>query len=256
MSHSLDRAETMRRIPGTYDAGRADALRRTCVPNEADAMRERLREQYRRRFASDHADRNAVWSVLVDAWFSRYLRDAQAVLDLGCGWGHFINNVDVPHRFALDLNPDARAHLDPGVRLLLQEASQRWPLEDGSLDVVFTSNFLEHLPDRDAIASALCEAGRCLRPGGRIVCLGPNIRCVGGAYWDFFDHLVPLTERSLAEALEVTGFRTEEVVARFLPFTMVGRPTPPAVAIRAYLRLRPAWRLFGRQFLVVGCKPV
>lgn len=218
-------------------------------------MREQLREQYRRRFGSDDADRSVVWRVLVDAWFSRYLRDAKAVLDLGCGWGHFINNVDVPHRFALDLNPDARAHLDPGVRLFLQEASQRWPLEDGSLDVVFTSNFLEHLPDRDAITAALSEAMRCLRPGGRIVCLGPNIRCVGGAYWDFFDHLVPLTERSLSEALEVCGFRTEDVIARFLPFTMVGKPPPPAAAIRAYLRFRPAWRLFGRQFLVVGSKP-
>ncbi|GIU87638.1 MAG: hypothetical protein KatS3mg009_2153 [Acidimicrobiia bacterium] len=218
-------------------------------------MREHLREQYRRRFGSDDEDRRAVWAVLVDAWFSRYLRGADTVLDLGCGWGHFINHVDAPHRLALDLNPDARAHLDPAVELFVQEASQPWPVDDGSVDLVFTSNFLEHLPSREAITAALGEALRCLRPGGRIVCLGPNIRCVGGAYWDFFDHLVPLTERSLAEALEVTGFRTEEVVARFLPFTMVGRPAPPAVAIRAYLRCRPAWRLFGRQFLVVGAKP-
>jgi dolichol-phosphate mannosyltransferase len=52
------------------------------------------------------------------------------------------------------------------------------------------------------------------------------------------------------------GFRTEEVIDRFLPYTMAGQQRPPSsLAIRAYLRFRPAWRLFGRQFLVVAVKP-
>jgi SAM-dependent methyltransferase len=216
---------------------------------------ELLPAQYRRRFEAEQAARLAVWRVLIDAWFGRYVDGAEAVLDLGCGWGAFVNQIDVPRRYGIDLNPDARTHLDPGVELFAQSAADPWPLPDGSLDVVFTSNFLEHLPSRDAIMEALREAYRCLRPGGRIVCLGPDVRYAGGAYWDFFDHIVPLTARSLTEALELAGLRRDEVIDRFLPYTLADRSAPPALLIRAYLRLRPAWRLLGRQFLVVAAKP-
>jgi SAM-dependent methyltransferase len=216
---------------------------------------ELLPAQYRRRFEAEHAARLAVWRVLIDAWFHRYVSGAEAVLDLGCGWGAFVNQIDVPRRYGIDLNPDARAHLDADVELYCQSAAEPWPLADGALDLVFTSNLLEHMPSRDAIMATLHEAHRCLRPGGRIVCLGPNVRYASGAYWDFFDHIVPLTARSLTEALELAEFEREEVIDRFLPFTLAGRPAPPATLIRAYLRLRPAWRLVGRQFLVVGRKP-
>ena len=215
-----------------------------------------LEAQYRRRFAAEQASREAVWRVLVDAWFSRYVDDAEAVLDLGCGWGAFINRVDAPRRYGIDLNADAARHVDEGVVLFHQSASDPWPLADRSLDLVFTSNFLEHLPGRDAILAALGEAFRCLRPGARIVCLGPDIRYAKGDYWNFFDHIVPLTARSLTEALELAGFRADDVIDRFLPFTMADRRRPPpSWAIRAYLRLRPAWRLLGRQFLVVARTP-
>jgi SAM-dependent methyltransferase len=214
-----------------------------------------LPAQYRRRFEAEQAGREAVWRVLVDAWFSRYVAGAEAVLDLGCGWGAFINHAATPRRYGIDLNVDAARHVDDGVIVFNQSAADPWPLPDESLDVVFTSNFLEHLPSRDAIMAALGEAFRCVRPGGRIVCLGPDIRYAKGDYWNFFDHIVPLTARSLTEALELAGFRADDVVDRFLPYTLAGRRPPPALAIRAYLRLRPVWRLFGRQFLVVASKP-
>lgn len=211
-----------------------------------------LEEQYRRRFAAEAEARRATWRVLVDAWFSRYLVGVEAVLDLGCGWGEFINHARALRRYALDLNPDARTHVDPQVQLFVQPASARWPLSDASLDLVFTSNFLEHLPDRSAVRATLREARRCLRRNGRIVCLGPNVRCAPGRYWDFFDHVVPLSDRSLVEVLELTGFAPEEVVARFLPWSMAGRPAPPAWMIHMYLRVRPVWHVLGRQFLVVA----
>jgi SAM-dependent methyltransferase len=214
-----------------------------------------LGAQYRRRFDAERTSREAVWRVLIDAWFSRYVEGTEAVLDLGCGWGTFINQVAAPRRFGIDLNADAPRHLDHDVTLFCQSADQPWPLPDGALDLVFTSNFLEHLPSRGAIMAALSEAFRCLRPRARIVCLGPDIRYAKGDYWNFFDHIIPLTARSLTEALELAGFRPDRVIDRFLPYTLAGRRAPPAVAIRSYLRLRPAWRLIGRQFLVVASKP-
>jgi SAM-dependent methyltransferase len=218
-------------------------------------MEAMLPAQYQRRFESEEESRRAVWRVLTDAWFRRYVDGAEAVLDMGCGWGSFINQISVPQRYGIDLNTDARKHLDDDVELFAQSAAERWPLPDGSLDLVFTSNFLEHLPDRETIKASLDEAQRCLRPGGRMVCLGPDIRYAKGAYWDFFDHIVPLTARSLTEALELAGFEREDVIDRFLPYTMAGKPPPPALLVRAYLRFRPAWRLLGQQFLVVATKP-
>jgi SAM-dependent methyltransferase len=217
--------------------------------------RAQLGDQYRRRFEAEDATRQRVWSVLIDAWFGRYLTGVDDLLDLGCGWGPFVNQVDVPNRYGIDLNPDSVNHLDDGVTLFEQRADDRWPLNDDSLDLVFSSNFLEHLPDRDAVSATLREAFRCLRPGGRLVLMGPNIKYVGGAYWDFFDHHVPLTEASLVEATELVGFETETAFGRFLPFTMAGRRPPPSLLVKAYLRIRPAWRLLGKQFLVVVRKP-
>jgi SAM-dependent methyltransferase len=214
-----------------------------------------LDDQYRRRFEAEDETRRRVWRALIDAWFRRYLVDAHNVLDLGCGWGPFINQIDVAERYGIDLNPDAANHLDDRVTLFEQAADDRWPLDDHTLDLVFSSNFLEHLPDRDAVRATLAEAFRCLRPGGRLVLMGPNIKYVGGAYWDFFDHYVPLTEASLVEATELVGFRTETVYGRFLPFTMAGKPPPPSLFVKAYLRFRPAWRVMGKQFLVVVTKP-
>ena len=262
ISCSVVSAKSIRRHPCRptgrgHDARRADRSKAPpFAPAREDAgMSDPLPAQYSRRFGNDNESRQAVWRVLVDAWFSRYVDGAQAVLDLGCGWGHFINTVDVERRYTLDLNADARRHLDPAVELIVQPASEPWGLASESLDLVFTSNFLEHLPDRDAISATLAEAFRCLRSGGKLVCLGPNIRYAGGAYWDFFDHVIPLTDRSLTEALELGGFDVEEAIPRFLPFTMSGKPPPPASAIRLYLRFPVAWRLVGRQFLVVARKP-
>jgi SAM-dependent methyltransferase len=213
-----------------------------------------LQTLYRGRFESGTAYRQAVWRVLISDFFATYARNAQAVLDLGCGYGEFINQVSAPLRYAMDLNPDAARRLDPQVRLLGQDCSSPWPLADEVLDLVFTSNFFEHLPDKAALARTLAEIRRCLKPGGRLVALGPNIKFLPGRYWDFWDHYLPLTELSLAEGLAAAGFGLERVVGRFLPYTMSSGPRYPLVFLRLYLRLPVLWRVFGRQFLVIALR--
>ena len=84
--------------------------------------------------------------------------------------------------------------------------------------------------------------------------VGPNVRLVGGAYWDFWDHHVALTHETLAEAFRLHGFAIETSVARFLPYTMVNRRAVPMLAVSLYLKIPLFWRLFGKQFLVVGRK--
>lgn len=213
-----------------------------------------LRRIYARRFQANLAYRRDVWNVLLRHFFQRLIPAGGTVLDLGCGYGEFINQVAAGKRYAMDLNPDAPTHLKRDVGFLQQDCSQPWPLEPGCLDVVFTSNFFEHLPDKAALGRTLDQVFLALKPGGRLIAMGPNVKLVPGAYWDFWDHYIPLTESSLAEALENRGFQIEQKLAAFLPYTMAGKRPAPLAAVRLYLAMPVVWPLFGKQFLVVGRK--
>ena len=215
---------------------------------------ERLAEIYGRRFADTAVYRNKVWTVLADSFFSRWIQPTDDVLDLGAGYGEFIRNVRCGRKSAMDLNPEAGAYLPEDVEFLHQDCSEPWSVPDRSLDIIFTSNFLEHLPDKTSLIRTLEHAARALKPAGRMICLGPNARILHGGYWDFFDHHIALTDRSLREALELEGFELDLVVPRFLPYTMVGGPRYPLVLVRVYLALPLAWRVLGGQFLLVASR--
>jgi SAM-dependent methyltransferase len=217
-------------------------------PGELDAT-------YSRRFNAHLAYRNLVWSVLAVRYFSRLIAPGSTVLDLGCGYGEFINNIVCKRKYGIDLNARAGEYLAAGVEFFAQDCSQPWPLPDGCLDVVFTSNFFEHLPSKQAFSDTLRQAWRCLRPGGHLYAMGPNIRFIGGAYWDFWDHHLAFTDVSMAEALEVHGFEVERAIDRFLPYTMVNRRRAPAVLLSLYLKFPLAWKIFGKQFMVCAGKP-
>ena len=181
--------------------------------------------------------------------------ESAVLLDLGCGYGEFINLVKAGAKIGMDLNARSRDLLNPEVRFFEQDCAARWPLADGQLDVVFSSNFFEHLPDKATLGRTLTEAFRCLKPEGRLIALGPNIKFTRGRYWDFWDHYLPLTEASLSEGLTARGFAIERCRARFLPYTMAGDRQYPLWMLRLYLRLPLLWRWRGEQFLVIARKP-
>jgi SAM-dependent methyltransferase len=214
---------------------------------------EAFQQLYQERFKG-LAYRNKVWQKLTRIYFKKWVSADDTVLDLGAGYGEFINNVVCAKKYAMDLNPDTINRVADTVEVLTQDCSEPWPLSDNSLDAVFTSNFFEHLPDKQALSRTLREVKRCLKPGGRLIAMGPNIKYVPGAYWDFWDHFIPLTENALAEGCRQEGFQIEECIDKFLPFTMVNQPQYPVFFIDLYLLFPLAWRILGKQFLVVGRK--
>ncbi len=211
-----------------------------------------LQYQYHIRFARLAKYRSAVWKILCDKYFGKFISTESFVLDIGSGWGEFINNIKAVKKYAMDLNPDTGTRLSKEICFLHQDCSQKWRIQSESLDVVFTSNFLEHLPDRESIERTISQAYRCLKHGGLIICLGPNIKYAKGAYWDFWDHIIPITELSLSELLRLKKFSIQKSIPRFLPYSIsIGR-TPPLFLIKLYLKLPILWPLFGKQFLVIG----
>ena len=211
-----------------------------------------LPELYDSRFDEREVSaKDAVWREIV-GYLQRYIDPDAPVLDIACDRGHFIRSVVASERWASDIR-DVERHLPDDVRFIKGSGLHlAGMLPTGYFGTVFMSNYLEHLESSDAVIDQLRVVRALLRPGGRVIVLQPNIRLVGPRYWDFIDHRVALTERSLLEAAEVAGLRTVDLITRFLPYSTKGRLPTDQRLVRIYLRLRPAWWVLGRQTLFVG----
>jgi SAM-dependent methyltransferase len=210
---------------------------------------------YARRFSdADVPRRGAVWREIT-RFLQRWIDPTATVLDLACDRGAFINVVRAEERIAVDLR-DVRSDLAPDVRFVQCDGLTILEhLGAASVDVVFMSNYLEHLSSADEVIDQLKVVRDVLRPGGRAIVLQPNIRLVGGSYWDFLDHKTPLTEKSLEEAAHTAGLETEKLIVRWLPYTTKSRFPQQAWLVRGYLWFRPAWWALGRQTLLIARRP-
>ena len=223
-------------------------------PGASDWADGELEAVYGRRFdAVQHRRKRAIWREL-GRYQQRFLPPDATVLDLASDGGHFLAGIRAATKVAVDIR-DTSAAMPPDVHFVQSDSLRlRERIAVGSFDAVFISNFLEHLPSRQAVIDQMQVVHDLLRPGGRVIVIQPNVRLIGGAYWDFIDHTTPLTERSLAEAAELAGFRTRTVVTRFLPYTTKGRMPKHSLLVRLYLHCRPAWWVLGQQSLYVGEK--
>lgn len=206
---------------------------------------------YRYRFRDvDERDRAAVWREIA-AFVHVGLGEPERVLDPAAGRGELINAMPARERWAVDRIPYPEQLYDPAVRVVVADVFDA-ELPDEHFDGVFVSNFLEHLPTQEAVAAFLERMHATLRPGGRIAIIGPNFRHCAKQYFDMADHTVILTHKAVAEHLYAAGFEPERIESRFLPYSFTGRLPPSPRLTRAYLRMPWAWRVLGKQFLVVG----
>ena len=214
-----------------------------------------LKEVYDQPFShEEQLGKEAIWREL-GRFLQRYIEPGARVVDIACDLGYFIRNIRAGERWATDIRDISASlpkdvHFVPASGLDLAEV-----LPNDHFDLAFFSNYLEHLPSTEAVLQQLRVTFSILKPGGRVLILQPNIRLIGGSYWDFIDHQTALTEKSLAEAAVMAGFRTRKVIARFLPYTTKSRMPQHPLLVRAYLAFPPAWLIFGKQTLYLGEKP-
>ncbi|MCY7417769.1 MAG: class I SAM-dependent methyltransferase [Chloroflexi bacterium] len=198
--------------------------------------------------------RSSMWREIA-GYLQRYVPPDSVVLDIGAGEGYLVASLEARERWAIDLRPPWEPLAS---RIRFVQGSGLEPgdsLASGTFDRVLMSNYLEHLPNASDVIRQFQVVHDLLRPGGQVIVLQPNIRYVGGAYWDFIDHKVALTQHSLEEAATLAGLRTVKTVVRFLPYTTKGRlPADPRL-VRLYLRVPLAWRLLGKQTLYIAERP-
>lgn len=210
-----------------------------------------LKTLYTNRFGTEGEQRQDLWQVLCSDFFQQWVPADAVVLDLAAGHCEFINNIRAGRRIAVDLNPDVTLRAAAGVETYVQRSDELTGIADHSIDVVFISNFFEHIT-REVILSTLVEVRRVLKPGGRLLVLQPNVRYCARDYWQFFDHITPVDDRALSEAFAATGYDVLRSIPRFLPYTTKSRlPSGPAL-VRLYLRVPLAWRVLGAQAFMVA----
>src|SRR3954469_1972272 len=173
-----------------------------------------------------------VWAELPDdpepwAWERRralLLGEARAgerVLDLGCGAGRFVAALRDAGADPVGVEL-AEGALDRPRRTVpgadLRAMTGAIPLEDASVDLVWCSEVLEHVPDT---AGLLSEVRRVLKTGGRLLATTPAhdlLRRVLIALLRWEEHFDPLgqhvrfySRRSLTRTLETFAFEDVDV---------------------------------------------
>lgn len=200
----------------------------------------------------DQDGRIAVWGE-IGPHVHELMGRPRKLLDPAAGRGEFIGAAPAAETWAVDEVSYPEAAYKPDTKVVVSPIMEA-ELPRGHFDGVFVSNFLEHLHDQEAIAAFLERMRETMEAGGRIAIMGPNYRYCAKEYWDCADHYVALTHVAIGEHLYAAGFEPERIIPRYLPYSFRGILPPSPRLTRLYLKTPPAWRLLGKQFLVIGRK--
>jgi SAM-dependent methyltransferase len=200
----------------------------------------------------DQASRQAVWREIARFVYAR-MGEPRSVLDPAAGRGEFITAVPAAERWGVDLVSQGDLE-SAGVKMIIADILDA-ELPQEHFDGVFISNFLEHLPDQNAVAAVLSKLRDAMVPGGRIAIMGPNFKYCAKEYFDCADHTLILSHVGLAEHLHAAGFQVDAMHPRFLPYSFRGLLPPSPALTRTYLNTPAVWKLLGKQFLAIASKP-
>lgn len=212
-----------------------------------------LQKIYQRRFGKDLEFRRKMWKALCEGYFQRYIPKDAVVLEIAAGYCEFINNITAKRKLALDLNIAIKDFAGSDVEIILSSSTDMGQIKDGACDIIFTSNFFEHLAKED-ISKTIRQARRVLKPDGKFLILQPNIRFCAKDYWNFFDHISPLDDRSLSECLQTNGFQVVECKPKFLPYSTKSRFPKSVFLINLYLKFPLLQAFFGKQAFICAKK--
>jgi SAM-dependent methyltransferase len=191
--------------------------------------------------------RRLLWQTLVKSVFQKEIPAAGVVLELGAGYGEFINAVQARRRLAVDQWPGMLEHIAPGVEGLVTRVHQLDAVADNSVDYVFSSNCFEHVTQAELV-ECLAQLRKKMKPGAKLTIVQPNFKYCSREYFDDYTHVSIYTDKGLSDLLSANGFRVVRCEPRFMPFSIKSRLPVMPWLIQLYLLL--PFKPFGKQMLI------
>jgi len=192
--------------------------------------------------------RKKVWDAIVDHLQPKFFDNIETVVELGCGYGDFINSVKAVKKIAVDIN-DCKDYLGSDVTFYKKNVIDLEFIKANSVDLVFASNLVEHLVWEE-IDKMMYEIIRILRKNSKLILIQPNYRLCTSNYFDDYTHRTILSDVSLSDYLKSKGFRINYVNPSYLPFSMQGILPKTYFLTKLYLELNSP--ILGKQMLVVS----
>ena len=198
------------------------------------------------RFAHDPR-RETLWRVLYANHFSRLISAEDCVLELGAGYGHFINQVVSRKRIAVDQWGGFTGYLKPGIEGRVGDVADLSFLAPSSVNFAFASNLFEHITQNE-FASILRQLKTALAKDGTLNILQPNYFYAYREYFDDYTHVTVYSHTSICDFLNANGYDVLDCRPRFLPLTVKSRLPVSPLLIRLYLAL--PWKPMGKQMFI------
>lgn len=192
-----------------------------------------------------------LWNSLIKNFLQRFINPKLNILEIGSGWGEFINQVSAKEKHAVDIDESFKQYADNNVIFSVQDVRDLG-FRSGSFDQIFASNVFEHLEKKTDVKKAVRELRRILHLGGTLIILQPNYKFCSKIYFDFSDHYTVWTDRSMRELLIQEGFEIKYLIERFIPFSISQRYPTHTIFMYLYLKMPFLWKIFGQQFLIVA----
>ncbi len=200
------------------------------------------------------AAKEELWKILIEEVLQGYIKKDDTVLDIGGGQCLFINNIKCRKKYANDLNPDLKKYANSDVVTIQERADNLSTIPDESIDVVFASNFFEHMKDKDELERVVVEIKRVLSVNGLLLVIQPNIRYAYKEYWDVIDHYTPISDSSLSDLLMINNFNIIKCHPRFMPWSPKHKLSKFTFLLKIYLRIPFLWKIFGKQLFLAAQK--
>lgn len=202
-------------------------------------------------------EREVVWKAICK-FIQHDIPQNAHVLDLGCGYCCFINNIDAQKKIAMDIDSEFKRFAAKDVQFIVGPCTNLSAVESNTIDVVFASNLLEHL-SREDITTVLVEILRVLKKNGRFIVLQPNFYYCYREYFHDCTHQTIFTHIGLCDLLRA-HFEVCKVIPRLLPFSMQtkysGRLFPKLLMNKylIYFYLIQPLKFFAKQMYIVSKK--
>ena len=191
--------------------------------------------------------RETLWRALYAYHFSRLISAEDCVLELGAGYGHFINQVVSRKSIAVDQWKGFIDYLRPGVEGRVGDVADLSFLAPSSINFAFASNLFEHITQNE-FASILRQLKTALAKDGTLNILQPNYFYAYREYFDDYTHVTVYSHTSICDFLAAQGYDVLECRPRFLPLTIKSRLPVSPFLIRLYLAL--PWKPMGKQMFI------